>query len=77
MPRDRQNMPSTATSPVDVRPGMVVPEPSYGAQGTSAPYETTTLADPPATPEPAVIGSELPPNAITTTGGVAAPSPTP
>lgn len=80
VPRDRQNMPSTATSPVDVNPGMVEPEPSYGAQGTSAPYETTTLADPPASSENPGIGTELPADAITTTRGTtrpAEPSPTP
>lgn len=77
VPRDRQNTPSTATSPVDVNPGNIEPEPSYGAQGTSAPYETTTLADPPAAPDTAGVGTELPANAITTTQGTRIPAPTP
>ena len=82
VPRDHQNTPSSATAPVDINPGNIEPEPSYGAQGTSAPYETTTLADPPAASDTAgATTTSLPPNAITTaetsTQPTASPSPTP
>lgn len=48
VPRDYQNNPPAMTNPVDKaeqapapQSSTVVPEPSYGAEGTSAPYEPT------------------------------------
>lgn len=72
VPRDYQNNPPALSHPVDSpaeapnapTTGTVVPEPSYGAEGTSAPYTSTAAAQTTTTTPPA-----LPPNAETKNEG--------
>lgn len=72
VPRDYQNNPPAMSHPVDSSAeapnaqttGTVVPEPSYGAEGTSAPYTSTAAAQTSTATTPV-----LPPNAETKNEG--------